>query len=647
MNRWRFGAAAVIVVAFGGPIAIASAHPDHGVGREEFPGEGVDFSKQHDGTEGHLPPVTHHVRVVGKAEVANPSGAGNTGRVADVFHYGDYAYLTAFREPTCEAGGVHVMDIHDLENPFEVTDAFIPTSAGSYAGEGIQVIKIKNRNFRGDVLIHQNETCDDTLIPGAGQAGGISLWDVSDPTAPVALALHAGDYTDPDGAIEELANQTHSMFAWTNQFDRKTYVALIDDEELTDVDIMDISDPRNPILVNDTLDLVELFGVDQESPSSLTSVFSHDMMVQKIGHRYVMNVNYWDGGYVLLDVTNPAPGGVTLIAESDYAELDEERLARGQEISPEGNAHQSEISPDAKFLIGTDEDFGPLRVVATIDSGPYAGTEFTATSGASTPPIDADTTLTGAPTFVGRACGVTPPVDVVAPGTGIALVERGVCSFQEKFNTIKAAGYTSGIVFNSVRPDCAGQVTMLVEGDLPFVFVDRATGLRLLGVSPDPDPCVVPAPAVGTPTASLTIQAIFDGWGYVRLFKTDIPKRGGTGSITQIDTYSIPEAQDPAYASGFGDLSVHEVAIDPREDLAYFSYYAGGFRVVEYGRDGLEEVGAFIDEGGNNFWGVDILRKRGKTYVLASDRDFGLYIFQYDDDHDHHDHHDHHHDDDD
>jgi hypothetical protein len=629
MKRSRVGFVALVVTALAVPVAVASAHPDHGVGREEFPGEGVDFSsKQHDGDEGHLPPVQNNVELVGKAEVTNPSGAGNIGRVADVFHFGDYAYLTAFREPTCEAGGVHVMDIHDLENPFEVTDAFIPTSPGSYAGEGIQVIRLRNRQFRGDVLIHQNETCDEALIPGPGQAGGISLWEVSDPTNPVPLALHAGDYTDPDGALEELANQTHSMFAWTNVFDGKTYVVLVDDEELTDIDIMDITDPRNPVLVNDTLDLVELFGVDQASPSNLASVFSHDMMVQRIGTRYVMNMNYWDGGYVLLDVTNPAPGAVTLIAESDYAELDEEQLARGHEISPEGNAHQSELSPNDKFLIGTDEDFNPLRVVATIDSGAYAGTEFTATSASATPPIDADTVLTGAPTFVGLACGVTLG-DVIAPGTGIALVERGVCPFQEKFDTILAAGYTSGIVFNSVRPDCEGQVSMLAEGEIPFVFVNRSTGLRILGVSPDPDPCVVAAPPAGTPTASLTIQAIFDGWGYVRLFNTEIPKSGGAGSITQIDTYAIPESQDPAYAVGFGDLSVHEVAIDPSDNLAYFSYYAGGFRVVKYGRHGIEEVGAFIDEGGNNFWGVDILREHGKTYVLASDRDFGLYIFKY------------------
>jgi hypothetical protein len=51
--------------------------------------------------------------------------------------------------------------------------------------------------------------------------------------------------------------------------------------------------------------------------------------------------------------------------------------------------------------------------------------------------------------------------------------------------------------------------------------------------------------------------------------------------------------------------------------------------VARYGLDGLEEVGAFIDEGGNNFWGVEVHEVGGEQYVLASDRDFGLYIFQY------------------
>ena len=100
--------------------------------------------------------------------------------------------------------------------------------------------------------------------------------------------------------------------------------------------------------------------------------------------------------------------------------------------------------------------------------------------------------------------------------------------------------------------------------------------------------------------------------------------------MQDIDQYYLPEGQDPAFAQGFGDLSVHEVATDPDSNLAYISYYAGGFRVVSYGPGGLEEVGRFIDTGGNNFWGVEVHKHpNGQKYVLASDRDSGVYLLQY------------------
>ena len=593
------------------------AHPDHDRGggsfQEQFAGEGVVYDKQHAGDDGHLPARHEGVDLIGKGEVTNPSGAGNEGRVADVSAHDGYAYLTAFREPTCADAGVHVMDIRDIENPVELTESFIPTSPGSYAGEGSQVIEIGDR----DVLIHNNETCDATLAQ-PGKVGGISLWDVSDPTAPEPLSLHAGD---KDGGAN--ANSVHSMYAWHNVFDKRTYVVLVDNEEFQDVDIMDITDPTNPVMVNDTLDLVARFGVDQESPSNLTSLFSHDMMVYKVGQRYVMTTSYWDGGYQLLDVTDPRPGEVSLIADHDYAELDEERLKRGHEISPEGNAHQNELSPNRKFMLATDEDFNPYRGVATIDDGPYADTEYTAVSASATPDIQPGSPVTGDTTFVGRACTADQPP---ASGSGIALVERGVCSFQEKINNITAAGYSAGIVFNNAV-GCDALVTMAAAGDIPFLFVTRTTGLQMLNQTDTA--CNVATPAPGADSAATTIESVFDGWGYVRLFGTSIPKTGGAGSITQIDTYAIAESQDEDYAEGFGDLSVHEVAMDPRGEIAYLSYYSGGLRVVEYGAQGIREVGAFIDQGGNNFWGVEIYQQDGEQYVLASDRDYGLYVFQY------------------
>ena len=519
------------------------------------------------------------------------------------------------------------MDIADPANPVEVPEAFIPTSPGSYAGEGIQIVPMATPAFTGDLLVHQNETCDPAQIADPAKAGGISLWDVTNPRAPQPITLHTGDFTADDGSLEPAPNTTHSMRVWTNDFDGHTYVVLVDNEELTDIDILDITDPYQPVLVNDSLDLTELFGVDQESPPRLTQVFSHDMDVYRIGQRYVMNMNYWDGGYTLLDVTDPRPGAVTLIAESDYAELDEERLARGQQIAPEGNAHQSELSPNRRYLLGTDEDFNPYLISLTIDSGSYAGAEHAVAQASDTPPIEAVDPLRGPTTFVGMACAP------LAPGSGTALVERGECPFQQKLDTISAAGYTAGIVFNAAVDGCDALVSMLATGDIPLVFVGRLAGLQLLDVPEvtEDNACGTATPAT-TAGQAATLLATFDGWGYVRLFRTDIPQqRGHAGSLHQIDTYAVPEAQDPEYAAGFGDLSVHEVAMDPDDQgVAYLSYYSAGFRVVKYGLHGITEVASFIDEGGNNFWGVEVWSDEdGDQYILASDRDFGLYVFRY------------------
>jgi PA domain-containing protein len=626
-------------VAFGHPAgldagstAVPFLQPDGQLGNQgPFTRAFRDRAKARAAATASIKPVRRNVRVVGKAQVTNPAGTGNQGRIADVSAHGDYAYLTAFREPTCQQAGAHVFDISNPKKPFEIKEAFMETTPQNYAGEGSHTLRMKNRFFKGVLFMHQNETCPGAPAPTEPNTrGGINIWDITEGDDPQLLVKHAGDNI---GGFDSQPNQTHSQFAWTNKETNRTYVVLVDDEELTDIDILDITDPRNPQLINDTLDLDEPpFDVDQPSPGNLTASFSHDMVVKRVGKRYVMSMSYWDGGYVQLDVTDPTPGNVSLIAESDFAALDEERLARGQRISPEGNAHQSELSPDNKFLVATDEDFNPYRLVATITSGPYQGTEYTAVPASSAAPIDNGTRITDTPTYVGNACNPLPVGD-----GGVALVERGglapdgtACSFQLKLDNVKAAGYSAGIVFNNVRPDCLAFVNMLAAGTIPFIHVNRVTGLQLLGVEgvTPSNACTTPSPAAGAAVSSTTIESLFEGWGFIRLFGTNIPKRvGQAGSIRQIDTFSRPESQDPAYAAGNGDLSVHEVALDPKKRIAYVSYYGLGFRVLEYGSRGLKEVGAFVDKGGSNFWGVEIHRINGRQYVLGSDRDFGLYIF--------------------
>jgi hypothetical protein len=193
-----------------------------------------------------------------------------------------------------------------------------------------------------------------------------------------------------------------------------------------------------------------------------------------------------------------------------------------------------------------------------------------------------------------------------------------------------AGGYEAILVFNREGPDgCNTPAGMLAEGNTPtFGVAPREQGFGIFNAPYDDAACLagdgsaVAPIAVGTAGDTLTFSSYFDGWGYVRLFDAT--------DMTELDTYAIPEAHDPRFARGFGDLSVHEVAVSQETpDLAYLSYYSGGLRVIEVGTGEIQEVGAFIDESGNNFWGVETFLQDDVEYAALSDRDFGLYILRY------------------
>ena len=602
----------VAAVALLTAMATAGTALAHGDGSKLSDDGAVDSGKevhdahQHGGADGHLPATQKNVKLVGKVKVTD-----GPGRTADVSAKGNYAYLTRFYEPTCSTGGVDIVDISKPSAPKYVST--IPSHNGTFSGEGSQVVTLDTPYFSGDLLVYQNEICPDSRVG----VGGVTLVDVTNPLRPKKLVEGAGDVS-LQGKSQTHANETHSAFAW--QDGQKAYVVLVDDEETTDVDILDITNPSKPVLISET-DLTEQTA---QPPGAVNgdAVFLHDMVVKRIGGVPTMLLSYWDGGYVKLDVSNPAKP--RFIADTDFAALDPVRLSYGQEISPEGNAHQAEFTRDNRFFIATDEDFSPYRGVATITDGPYAGTEFTAIPGDEVPQIDQDTSLAGPTEFVGLACAAVP----AAPSaTTIAVIERGVCTFTEKVQFAEAAGYAGAIVFNRTGVDgCDTLISMSVQAGIPAVFVSRTDGFRILGrdltgYTCSEDGSGTPAGQTG-PGSAVDIRAVFDGWGYVHLYDA--------ATMAEVDTYALPEGQDPAYAEGFGDLSVHEVATDPDSDLGYISYYAGGFRVVKYGPGGLTEVGRFIDTGGNNFWGVEVIKHpNGQKYVLASDRDLGLYIFQY------------------
>ena len=553
---------------------------------------------------------------------------GGAGRVADVSAKGDYAYLTMFYEPTCGRGGVQIVDIGDPANPTAV--GYIPSHVDTYSGEGSQVVTLDTPAFKGDLLVYQNEWCPQST----NGVGGITLVDVTNPHQPKKLIEGAGDYTKRDGSQsggvpQTKANQTHSAFAWEQRDagGRKTgkvFVVLVDDLEEPDVDILDISNPSKPKMVSETnLDQFAQTGAGRPHGDS---VFSHDMVVKHIDGRDIMLMSYWDGGYVTLDVSNPA--APQPLSDTDFAAADPARLPYGQTITPEGNAHQAEFTRDNAYFFATDEDFDAFRVEARFAGGPAAGQTFTAIQGGDTLPVNQDNPLVGDTRFLGLACEPVP----AAGGDLIAVVERGVCDFQVKLDNIIAAGYKGLIVFNRTGVDgCETLVTMLAASTTtPAIFVSRKDGFRILGVEPGAD-YTCNQDGSGTPTppgpsVPVDVSATFDGWGYTHMYKTDL--RPGA-KMEEVDFYAPVEGQTESYAEGFGDMTVHEVATDPDANLVYVSHYALGMRVLKYAKRGLDEVGAFVEPGGSNYWGVEIHRIGGKKYILGSDRDRGLRIFTY------------------
>jgi len=619
MTRSPRGAALALLCAAGLVLAVpglASGHPGHDVTDDGgvHADDEARNAHQHGVTTGHLPgSSTDNVELMSRLKLKNVVPE----KIADVGVLGDYAYLAAWGVVTCEYNGVHVVNIADVENPREV--AFIGSKEGSYPGEGVQAVPISTSYFDGDILVTNNEKCNDKT-----GFGGLNLYDVTNPAHPTPLAQGIGDST-VNGQGKKAANEIHSVFAW-DAGDR-AYVVMTDNEEGTDVDIMDITNPKKPFLTAE-YDLDEVFPqIVQPAPSNLVEVFLHDMVVKEIDGKQVMLLSYWDAGYVKIDMTdvhNPA-----YLGDTDFTDPDPEAAESGYIVPPEGNAHQAEFTLDNKYVIGADEDFAPFALPARNLTD---GTDIDASQGSDTTQLVEGQTITGQSVFVGRACDADPAVPA-GDGPQIAVVERGVCTFTEKVaNVIEAGGYAAVLIFNRTASDaCEIPLGMLVEGDIPaFGVAPRSQGFAIFDAPYDETECLAgdgtqQAPiTLGATGDELTFSSYFDGWGYVHLFDNS------DGKMTELDTYAIPQAHDPAFANGFGDLSVHEVATSQQvANRLYFSYYSGGFRVAEIENDEIVEKGHYIDPEGNNFWGVQVFEQDGQEFVAASDRDHGLWIFKY------------------
>ena len=648
MNSRRFSLAlGLAMMAAAGFSAPASAHP-----------------AQHGPQGGHL---------IGSGEFGNIDFVSKVrmhdvtkGSIADVGALGNYAYLGKFDDDyTCDDpenvadGGVYIIDIHDPENPREV--GFIRAHQDTYVGEGIQAVRISTPKFTGDILVFNNEGC------GKNFKGGTSIYDVTNPKKPRKLSSNQGDFTTDDVMnTPHDANEIHSAFAW--DAGNEAYVVMTDDAEGEDVDIMNITDPRHPRLIGE-FDLND-YNIDQPS-LGLTDSFLHDMVVKRIDGDWIMLLSYWDGGYVELNVNDPA--NPVFLRDSEFTDPDPELFEQtGLIRTPEGNGHQAEFTRDNEFIVATDEDFSPYRTtdLRRVTGPPNPVPESYATEDVGGGPLTVlpDKRLNGPVVYGGYGCpGVSaaiPPADTVVPQSSLApgeeqivVLQRGpendpnapeeACFPGEKADNATDAGYDAVILtnrhFGSADLDEAycGSGAFPTDEVIPTVCTTHEALHDLFNRSedysvpyPDGDPDDR-EPDLGEIGNEVDVRALFDGWGYVHLFDP---------SLNELDTFAIPEAMQESKAVGFGDLSVHEVATDPTNSrLAYLSYYSGGLRVIQIVQNQarceaegendtpcLLEVGGYLDPNGNNFWGVEVWTDPStqEEYVLGSDRDSGLWIFR-------------------
>src|ERR671918_1378567 len=220
--------------------------------------------EQHGPSTGHLEGSVDQVELVGKLKLTNQRGdISDVSAMATTSDGTWYAYLGNWggfdarnQTPACNSGGVHIVDISNPARPVKV--GFLNAGGTGYQTEGIQALHIDTDDYTGDILIVSNEWCLERANPKLNP-GGITIYDIDDPTNPVTLVDDFGDFDEHGNR----ANESHSVIAW--DAGDNAYAAAIDNEEVDDVDLFDITDPSNPVLIAET----ELPGVNVNAHGQL------------------------------------------------------------------------------------------------------------------------------------------------------------------------------------------------------------------------------------------------------------------------------------------------------------------------------------------------------------------------------------------
>jgi hypothetical protein len=528
---------------------------------------------------GHGGSNSKELDVVGHLSASN-MGLFFGENVTDVWAFGNYAYLGTFDDIACtlDTTGTHIVDISNPASPAKV--GFIRDQPGTRTND-VKVAHLETPHFSGEILVATNEPCDlDPFIPRLNASGGksipgqggIAIWDVTDPLNPGVLRQNF------------LTNGIHNTYIW--QDGENAYLIAVDDVEVQDVIIVDITRPQAPQVLTitgqeDWPDLNDNIGFGE--------VFLHDVWVQD----NIAYLSYWDAGLVLLDVNDPA--NPVFLGDSDY--LDPDPLSGKP---PEGNSHVAVPNADGSRVLMGDEDFA----AGFLTKFDFDGNSFLPAGVALFAPF-VDGSFSGPVHWTGGEGCTTGEFDRAANPGEVALIQRGSCFFSTKAANAQALGYAGFVVANNAGDGLlnmsAGTPDVIT---IPGYFVGQSTGETMKSVE----------------GGLLEVDGVFDGYGYLRLLDVSDPT-----NIVELDQFATEGVLvNPPLP---GDRTMHNVVVD-NGTTAYISWYAEGMRVFTFKNDRLREIAHFVDPAGSNFWGVYLHdHPDGNTYILGSDRGSGLWIF--------------------
>jgi hypothetical protein len=507
--------------------------------------------------------------------------------------------------------GVDIIDISDPAHPVKLSSTLERTGTSM---EDMQAIGIAGR----DVLAAGLQSCPG--VPG-DNLRGLELYDITDPANPEPLSffevgpgvpfhpgVHEFDLTKtPDGrTLALLAVPFLEAFSATPpDFD----------DGLGEVLIVDISDPADPQLLSDWGVLQEpALGLDFYLASArglVPQVFAHSVRANTNGTRAY--VSYWDAGFIILDISDPADP--VYLGHTEYP------------AGAEGNAHSVVDVRGGNVLVGADEDFSPFALTFEVAAPEAVAGAYPAAEAFFTPPI-AEVPLIGALVHVGRGCppdtpGLDPAGDPYLgdPAGKIALIERGACAFDNKVAWAQLRGAIGAVVYDTQpglvsmggnNPVLTGSPDVIgTEIVIPALSIEQQTGLTLV------------AELGAGELVEVAAASEFVGWGFLRVF--DI---GDPSMPVEIGTFATDNTFDPEVAA-HGIWSVHNPEV--RGHTLYASWYSDGVRVIDISQPSRpREIGFWAGEGAPedappvDIWSVvphgDLL--------LASDRNHGLYILR-------------------